>query len=78
MKAGTEGGGRSFDHEGLPFVTAPNITPDRETGAGAWADDMLARAIREGIGHDGRTLFPLMPYTQYRYMSDEDLASVVV
>ena len=77
VKAGTEGGGRSFDREGLPFVTAPNITPDRETGAGAWSDDMLARAIREGIGHDGRTLFPLMPYTQYRYMSDEDLASVI-
>jgi mono/diheme cytochrome c family protein len=78
VKPGTEGGGRVWDREGLPYVTAPNITPDRETGAGAWTDDMLARAIREGIGHDGRTLFPLMPYTQYRSMSDEDVASVVV
>jgi mono/diheme cytochrome c family protein len=66
------------DREGLSYVTAPNLTPDRETGAGTWTDDMLARAIREGIGHDGRTLFPLMPYTQYRSMSDEDVASVVV
>jgi mono/diheme cytochrome c family protein len=40
--------------------------------------DMLARAIREGIGHDGRALFPIMPYPQYRAMSDEDLASVIV
>ena len=54
VKAGTAGGGRSWAREGLPFVTAPNITPDRETGAGAWTDDMFARAIREGIGHDGR------------------------
>jgi len=77
-KAGTAGGGRVWDREGLPFLTAPNITPDRETGAGAWTDDMLARAIREGIGHDGRTLFPVMPYEQYRWMSDEDLASVIV
>jgi len=77
-KAGTAGGGRVWDREGLPFLTAPNITPDRETGAGSWTDDMLARAIREGIGHDGRTLFPVMPYTQYRAMSDEDLASVIV
>ncbi|HEY7285688.1 MAG TPA: c-type cytochrome [Vicinamibacterales bacterium] len=77
-RAGTEGSGRVWDREGLPFVTAPNITPDRDTGAGAWTDDMIARAIREGIGHDGRTLFPLMPYTQYRWMSDEDLASIVV
>ena len=59
-------------------MTAPNITSDPETGAGAWTDDMLARAIREGIGHDGRTLFPVMPYTQYRWMSDEDVASIVV
>jgi hypothetical protein len=39
---------------------------------------MIARAIREGIGHDGRTLCPLMPYIQYRSMSDEDVASIVV
>ena len=78
VKAGTEGGGRSFAEEGLPWMTAPNITPDPETGAGNWTDDMLARAIREGIGHDGRALFPLMPYPQYRFMSDEDLASVIV
>jgi len=78
VKPGTEGAGRSLAGEGLPFVSAPNITPDPATGAGTWTDDMLARAIREGIGHDGRTLFPMMPYTQYRYMSDEDVASVVV
>lgn len=78
VKAGTEGGGRVWDREGLPFLTVPNITSDRETGAGAWTDDMLARAIREGIGHDGRTLFPVMPYTQYHSMSDEDVASIVV
>jgi hypothetical protein len=55
-----------------------NLTPDKETGAGNWTDDMFARAIREGIGHDGRTLFPLMPYMNYREMPDEDLASVIV
>ncbi len=59
-------------------VIAPNLTPDKETGAGNWTDDMLARAVREGIGHDGRTLFPLMPYMNYREMPDEDLASVIV
>jgi mono/diheme cytochrome c family protein len=76
-KAGTEGGGSNLAAEGMPWLSAPNITPDPETGAGTWTDDMLARAIREGIGHDGRALFPMMPYQQYRYMSDEDLASVV-
>ncbi|HVA95817.1 MAG TPA: c-type cytochrome [Candidatus Dormibacteraeota bacterium] len=65
--------------KGLPGkVVAPNITPDPETGAGNWTDDQLARAIREGIGHDGRALFSFMPFEFFRSMSDEDLASVVV
>jgi hypothetical protein len=65
--------------EGLPGrVVSPNITPDPETGAGTWTDEQLARAIREGISHDGRALFPLMPYEDYSHLSDEDLASVVV
>jgi hypothetical protein len=76
-RPGTEGSGKSWADEGIPWLTVPNITPDPETGVGGWTDDQLARAIREGIGHDGRTLFPLMPYSQYREMSDEDLASVV-
>ena len=59
-------------------VYAPNLTPDKDTGAGNWTDDMLSRAIREGIGHDGRALFGIMPYAHYRTMPDEDLASVVV
>ena len=77
---GTEGGGQApFSLEGLPGkVFPPNITPDKETGAGNWTDDQLGRAIREGIGHDGRALFPMMPYENYRYLSDEDLASVIV
>jgi len=77
--AGMEGAGEPMPVDDLPGrVSAPNITSDPQTGAGSWTDDQIARAIREGIGHDGRTLFPMMPYTHYRSMSDEDLASVVV
>jgi len=77
---GTRGAGYvDFPLAGLPGrVVPPNITPDPETGAGNWTDDMLARAIREGIGHDGRVLFPFMPYPDMAHMSDEDLASVIV
>jgi mono/diheme cytochrome c family protein len=77
VKAGMAGSGRSWAPDGIPFVVAPNITPDPQTGAGTWADDAIARAIREGVGHDGRALFPLMPYANYRQMTDEDLASVI-
>jgi mono/diheme cytochrome c family protein len=75
--AGREGSGHIWSDQDLPWLVAPNITPDKETGAGNWSDDTLARAIREGIGHDGRALFPIMPYQNYRNMSDEDLASVI-
>ncbi len=76
---GTEFSGEVMPIENLPGrIVAPNITPDPETGAGNWTDDQLARAVREGIGHDGRALFPMMPYTKYRNMSDEDLASIIV
>ncbi|MBA3948437.1 MAG: cytochrome c [Acidobacteria bacterium] len=63
---------------GLGKIVAPNITSDPATGLGAWTDDEVARAIREGIGRDGTALFPIMPYLSYRDMSDEDLASVIV
>jgi len=75
----TRGAGQDILIKGLPGkVYAPNITPDAETGAGNWSDDQLARAIREGVGHDGRALFPLMPYPDFHSMSDEDLASLIV
>jgi cytochrome c553 len=74
-----EGAGEIFPEKDLPGqIVAPNLTPDPETGAGKWTDDQLGRAIREGIGHDGRALFPIMPYPHFRYLPDEDLASVVV
>lgn len=76
---GMEGAGEILPYADLPGrIVAPNLTSDPETGAGHWTDDQLARAIREGVGHDGRALFPIMPYAHYREMSDEDVASVVV
>jgi mono/diheme cytochrome c family protein len=77
IRNATAGAGRKFIDPGIEFMVSSNITPDPETGGGRWTDDTFARAIREGIGNDGRTLFPLMPYLNYRHLSDEDLASVV-
>ena len=62
---------------GRPWLVAPNLTPDAETGIGRWTDDMLLRAIREGISHDGRVLHPQMFYRAFRGLSDEDAESVV-
>jgi mono/diheme cytochrome c family protein len=76
---GTLGSGEVMPLKDLPgTIVASNLTSDRETGLGQWSDDEIARAIREGVDRNGRTLFPIMPYEWYRHMSDEDLASVVV
>ena len=70
VKAGMDGAGRSWAPDGMPWLVAPNITPDGPSGAGSWSDDAIARAVREGVGHDGRALFPIMPYGNYRHLSD--------
>jgi len=73
-----KGAGVVLSERGERRIVAPNITPDEATGAGTWTDDMLARAIREGIGHDGRGLYWGMWYQSFAILSDEDVASVVV
>jgi mono/diheme cytochrome c family protein len=76
---GMKGAGMVMPIKELPGrIVAPNLTPDPETGSGNWSDDQIARAIREGIGHDGRALFPMMPYQHFRALPDEDVASLVV
>ena len=79
LKPNGHGAGQIFTREmGVPgTVIAPNITPDPETGIGAWTDGEKVRAIREGVDKYGRTLFPMMPYEQFRKMSDEDVYSLV-
>jgi len=72
-------GGECFTEEmGFPgHVCAPNITPDPETGIGAWTDDEVLRAVREGVNRDGETLFPMMLYPYYRNLPDDDAYAVV-
>jgi mono/diheme cytochrome c family protein len=58
-----------------PFGTlvAPNITPDRETGIGNWTDAEFIAALHDGRGHNGRRLYPAMPYPAYTKMTDDDV-----
>lgn len=61
-----------------PFgtVTASNITPDKDTGIGAWTDSQFARALTEGIRRDGAHLFPAMPYPYYTKVSHDDILAI--
>ena len=81
VKPGTEGqGGYIFDKNiGFPgVVAAQNITADDEFGLGKWTDGEVIRAVREGVDRNGDALFPMMPYEQFRDMSDDDVKAAVV
>jgi len=56
---------------------SPNITPDVKTGIGAWTDDQIAAAIRQGLRPDGSQLFSIMPYMNFNGMTDADVKAVV-
>lgn len=72
-------GQKQFPDAAAAFpLPVPNITPDVETGSGSWTDEHFERALRQGIGSDGRVLLPLMPYEYFRNLTEEDLASIVV
>jgi mono/diheme cytochrome c family protein len=66
---------------GLPLATpfgtiyATNITPDPETGVGAWTLDAFKRALRHGISRDGHVLYPAFPYIHFTRMSDHDIGA---
>ncbi|WP_162427455.1 c-type cytochrome [Pontibacter pudoricolor] len=77
---GTEGrGGDRFDHSmGFPGVFyARNITPDKETGIGAWTDGEVYRAITAGVNKDGAPLFPVMPYKSFSQMAEQDVYAII-
>ena len=61
-----------------PFgaLVAPNITPDADTGIGKLTNDEFIAALREGRGHNGKRLYPAMPYPAYTKMTDDDVLAI--
>jgi nicotinate dehydrogenase subunit B len=68
-------GGRALP---TPFGTiySTNITPDVETGIGAWSYPAFERAMRDGLHRDGRQLYPAFPYTHFSKTSEADLQAL--
>jgi mono/diheme cytochrome c family protein len=68
-------GGRAFV---LPFGTmySTNITPDADTGIGAYTDADFLNAVHKGVGRGNVRLYPAMPYASYTYMSDADALAI--
>lgn len=55
---------------------APNITPDAETGIGAWSEEQFVAALRQGTRPDGADYFPAFPYTAYAGMTRDDALAI--
>ncbi len=69
-------GGKKFEG---PFGTvySTNITPDRQTGIGAWTDEQIITAIRLGRRPTGERLLPVHPFTSFNGMAEEDVQALV-
>ena len=65
-------GNKMFDEPLVGTVWAPNLT---RVAAGA-SDAQLARAIRRGIGVDGRSLL-IMPSEVFQHLSDQETAALI-
>jgi mono/diheme cytochrome c family protein len=69
-------GGAEFHNWRIGTARASNLTPDPETGLGAWSEAEIVRAIRNGQSRNGRLIAPVMPYEWFHEMSDEDAFAV--
>jgi mono/diheme cytochrome c family protein len=73
-------GGLTFDTPAF-LATAPNITPDIETGIGSWSEDEIKHSLVEGMRPNhgklaGVALAAIMPANFYKGLLPEDLAAV--
>ena len=64
------------------IATAPNITPDVETGIGSWSDAEIKRALVQGMRPDhgrlaGAPLAAIMPANFYKALLPDDLDAIV-
>lgn len=68
-------GGKRID---TPFggIYSANLTPDRDTGIGAWSDGEFYRALRDGVGRDGARYYPAFPYPNFTKLVRDDILAI--
>jgi mono/diheme cytochrome c family protein len=68
-------GGKRID---TPFgaIYSPNLTPDRDTGLGAWSDEQFYRALHEGVAPDGSRYYPAFPYPNFTKITRDDVLAI--
>jgi len=72
------GGGMRVAWRVFGTTYSRNLTPDVETGLGAWTDAEIVRAITTGLARDGRVMhWQAMPWDHFSALSPEDLIALV-
>jgi mono/diheme cytochrome c family protein len=68
-------GGKRID---TPFggIFSPNLTPDRETGLGAWTDEEFYRALHDGVARNGARYYPAFPYPNFTKITRDDVLAI--
>jgi mono/diheme cytochrome c family protein len=68
-------GGKRID---TPFggIYSPNLTPDRDTGIGAWSDGEFHRALHYGVAPDGSRYYPAFPYPNFTKLIRGDILAI--
>ena len=69
-------GGLRFNVPGAFDVTAPNITPDKETGIGTWSAADIKKLLLTGVAKDGKPI-AVMPTGFYGILLPSDLDAIV-
>jgi mono/diheme cytochrome c family protein len=70
------GGPQTWDEPTFK-VKGANITPDKETGIGAWSDADIKKAMQQGVRPNGTPIAPIMPFNFYKIILPADLDAVV-
>jgi mono/diheme cytochrome c family protein len=68
-------GGKRID---TPFggIYSPNLTPDRDTGIGAWSDGEFYQALHFGVARDGSRYYPAFPYPNFTKLTRQDVLAI--
>ena len=69
-------GGLRFNVPGVFDVTAPNITPDKETGIGTWSAADIKKLLLTGVPPNGKPI-AVMPTGFYGILLPADLDAIV-
>src|SRR5690606_36215260 len=67
--------GTNSPPDGFP-ANPSNLTPDPETGIGAWSEAEFLRTLRTGVNPRGDSLHAFMPWVQIGRMTDGDLQAI--